>query len=188
VNLTEIPAQLPEKEKGCIMAKRTAWVGAVLFALLLMMGGSALAGNSSYTISCQGLDVGLKGSGLGFGSDSAVWSVTVTTGNKLTSGTSTTMYTGHPGGTGSPALTCYYTLDSSSTTNLINGAAEQTLLWDETGSVTGCTTSFTDHVYFYTNGTSAAMIDDNLEADDVAGSGTCNITGTFVPPAAVPLG
>jgi hypothetical protein len=166
------------------MAKRTASVGAVLFALLLVMGGSARAGNSSYTISCQGLDVGLKGSGLGFGSDSALWSVTVTTGNKLTSGTSTTMYTAHPAV--SLPLTCQYSLDSSSTTALVNGAAKQTLVWDEIGDVTGCTTSFTDHVYFYTNGTSAAMIDDNLEADDVAGSGTCNITGTFVPPAAAP--
>ncbi|MFI5351690.1 MAG: hypothetical protein ACHQZS_01920, partial [Candidatus Binatales bacterium] len=168
-----------EEERISIMAKRTISVGAVLFVLALVMAGSARAA-STYTISCQGLDVGLKGptatTGLGLGSDSAIWSVLVS-GSKFVSGTSTTMYTNNPGASGSPALTCNYTLDSSSTFTTVNGAVMQTLVWDSLGSnAGGCTNgspAFTDHVYLNSNSLVPGMIDDNLENDNVAGSGVC---------------
>jgi len=157
------------------MAKRTVSVVAVLFVLALVMAGSARAA-STYTISCQGLDVGLSGKYLGLGSDSAIWSVVVS-GSRLVSGTSTTMYTNNPGGAGSPALTCNYTLDSTSTFTTVNGAVKQTLVWDSVvGNDPGCTNgspAFTDHVYLNSNSLVPGMIDDNLENDNVAGSGVC---------------
>jgi hypothetical protein len=159
------------------MAKRTVSVGAVLFVLALIMAGSARAG-SPYTISCQGLDVGLSGSGLGLGSDSAIWSVVVSE-SRFVSGRSTTMYTNSPGAGGSPALTCNYTLDSRSTFTTVNGALMQTLVWDSLGSnAGGCTNgspAFTDHVYLNSNSLAPGMIDDNLDNDNVAGSGVCTV-------------
>ena len=157
------------------MAKRTVSVAVVLFVLALVIGGSARAA-SAYTISCQGLDVGLSGTGLDLGSDSAIWSVVVT-GSRFISGTSTTMYTNNPGAGGSPALTCNYTLDSSSSFTTVNGAVKQTLVWDSLSSnAGGCsngTPAFTDHVYLNSNSLVPGMIDDNLEDDNVAGSGVC---------------
>ncbi len=172
------------------MAKGAVSVGAVLLVLALVMAGSARAGQTGglgvpYTIACQGLDAGLTGTGLGLGSDAALWSVVVAQGSKLTSGKSTTMYTNAPGASGSSALTCNYYLDSTSTTSIINGAVAQTLIWDPVTTPAnpgGCSSQFTDHVYLNTNGTTAAMIDDNLDDDNVAGSGTCNISGVFILP------
>jgi len=157
------------------MTKRTVSVGAVLFVLALVMGGVALTASfaSAYTLACQGLDVGLSGPYLDIGSDSALWSVGIL-GSKLTGGNSVTMYTNNPGNGGSPALTCLYTLDSSSSFTTINGAVKQTLIWDPVGTNSvDCSPSFTDHVYLISNGAGAAMIDDNLDDDNVAGSGNC---------------
>jgi len=164
------------------MAKRTVSVGAVVFVLALVMGGSAAF---AFTIGCQGQDVGLSGTALGLGSNSALWTVNGAPG-RLVSGYAANMYTNKPGVSG--ALTCQYTLDSSSTTAIVNGLVEQTLVWDALQSnAKACTNeatpnvsppytppAFTDHVYLNSYGAGAVgMIDDNLDNDDVAGSGTC---------------
>ena len=156
------------------MLKRTISIAAVLFVLALVMGGPAA---SAYLLGCQGLDVGLAGGGLGIGSDAALWNVSGAAG-RLVSGNLIAMYTNNPGVGGSSALTCQYTLDPSSTTANVNGQVEQTLVWDSLGTNSGgCTNgtpAFTDHVYLnYTGAAAAGMIDDNLEDDGVAGSGSC---------------
>jgi len=58
---------------------RTVSIAAVLFVLALVMGGIAPSPSfaNPYTLTCQGVDVGLTGGGLGIGSDAALWSVTV---------------------------------------------------------------------------------------------------------------
>lgn len=163
-----------------IMTKRTIPMGAALFALALIIGGVALTASSAsaYTLACQGHDVGLSGSGLALGSDSALWWVQVTgtkTNPKLVSGASVTMYTDDPGASGSPALTCYYYLDSSSYATTLWGVTEQTLVWDPFGGNDGgCSGKFTDDVYVINNGSTGQMIDDNLDDDNVAGAGSCS--------------
>jgi len=162
---------------------------ATVVSAMALLSQPAMANSSytpytpSYTIACQGLDVRSVGEGATgpAGSDSALWSVVVS-GSKFTSGNLTAMYTNDPGPTGGePALTCYYTLDSTSSFTTANGMVLQTLVWDfvskvSNGSTGTCTTgSFTDHVYLISNGQTAAMTDDNLEDDDTAGSGTCNL-------------
>ncbi len=163
------------------MTKRTVSAAAVLFVLALVMGGVGRADASPYTIGCQGLDVRSVGEGATgpTGSDSALWSVVIK-GSSFTGGNLTAMYTNDPGPSGGePALTCYYTLNTvTSSFATANGMVLQTLNWTfvsqvSNGSTGVCSSDFTDHVYLMGGGASLQMIDDNLEDDDTAGSGTC---------------
>ncbi len=158
------------------MTKRVAFLGAVLFVLALAIAAVAPPASAAvfYSLACQGSDVGLIGTGLGIASDSALWTVQVK-GTTLTGGTSVTMYTDDPGASGSPALTCFYTLDPTSTITTVSSMIlEQTLVWDPSlSNAGGCSGQFTDHVYVINGSATAQMIDDNLDDDNVAGSGSC---------------
>jgi len=56
----------------------------------------------------------------------------------------------------------------------INGIVRQTLVWDPVAGNSGdCSDQYTDHVYVFSVGATASMIDDNLDDDNVAGAGTC---------------
>lgn len=158
------------------MTKRAAFLGAGLFVLALVIAAVAPPASSAtfYSLACQGSDVGLTGTGLGFGSDSALWTVQVK-GTTLTGGSSVTMYTNNPGATGSPALTCFYGLDPASTMAAVSSMIlEQTLVWDPSlSNAGGCSGQFTDHVYVINGSATAQMIDDNLDDDNVAGAGSC---------------
>ncbi|MGD0073556.1 MAG: hypothetical protein ABSD31_04375 [Candidatus Binataceae bacterium] len=160
------------------MTKRATFLGAGLFVLALVIAAVAPPASSAtfYSLACQGSDVGLAGAGLGYGSDSALWTVQVK-GTTLTGGTSVTMYTNNPGATGSPALTCFYSLDAASTVTTVSSMIlEQTLVWDPVVSPAnplGCSGQFTDHVFVINGSATAQMIDDNLDDDNVAGAGSC---------------
>ena len=165
------------------MTTRIVSAAAVLFVLALLMGGVGPAdADHLYSIACQGLDVrsvGEGGTGPS-GSDSALWSVVVK-GSSFTGGNLTAMYTNDPGPSGGePALTCYYKLCPTSSFTTANGMVLQTLNWTfvsqvSNGSTGTCSGDFTDHVYLMGSGGTLLMIDDNLEDDDTAGSGTCNV-------------
>ena len=117
------------------------------------------------TLACQGHDMIILTLGAET-SDAAVWSVT-TNGSKFTGGTLLATYSYDY-----PSLTCAYELDpANSSFYSFNGIVVQDLAWVLYDG--DCDDYFEDNVYLISNGTASVMNDDNLDDDEVAGSGTC---------------